>query len=142
MSTERKTRLFGIALLVLGLWPAVQIGLVARYDVSPWQLAAWGMYASPQRLPGLKLRGFSGDVMVAPFDRPYPQWLRAELMHFQRYRRALGQLYSPARVGASILERRRDLDAVRLDVTELHLNPQSAMLEERETRYSYARDGH
>ena len=47
MSTERKTRLFGIALLVLGLWPAVQIGLVARYDVSPWQLAAWGMYASP-----------------------------------------------------------------------------------------------
>ena len=120
---------------------AIQIGLVVRYDVSSWKLGGWGMYASPQRLPGLKLRGFSGGEMVAPFDRPYPQWLRAELRHFQRYRRALGQLHPPASLGASILSRRRDLDAVRLDVAELHLNPQTAVLEERETRYSYTRNG-
>ncbi len=52
MSTERKKRLFGIALVVLAVWPAVQIGLVVRYDVSSWKLGAWGMYATPQRLPG------------------------------------------------------------------------------------------
>ncbi len=141
MSTERKKRLFSIALVVLAIWPAIQIGLVVRYDVSAWKLGAWGMYATPQRLPGLKLRGFSLGQMVAPFNRPYPPWLKAEMNHFQRYRRALGQLYPPASLGALILERRSDLDAVRLDVTELHLNLQSAMVEERETRYSYTRDG-
>lgn len=141
MSTERKKRLFCVALLVLGLWPAVQIGLVLRYDVSSWKLGAWGMYASPQRLPGLKLRGFSGGVMVAPFGRPYPRWLRIELNHYQRYRRAFGQLYAPKRLGASILERRHELDAVRLDVTEVNLNRKTGMVEELESRYSYTRDG-
>ena len=141
MSTERKKRLFGLALVVLAMWPAVQIGLVLRYDVSPWKLGAWGMYSSPQQLPGLKLRGFKQGVMVAPFDRPYPKWLLVEMMHFRRYRRAMGQLYSPATLGALILERQRDLDAVRLDVVEVHLNLQTAIVEERETRYSYERDG-
>ena len=141
MRTERKRRLFGVALVVLALWPAVQIGLVLRYDVSPWKLGAWGMYSSPQRLPGLKLRGFKEGVMVVPFVRPYPKWLQVEMKHFQRYRRAMGQLYSPAKLGALIFERRRDLDALRLDVIETHLNLQTAMVEERETRYSYERDG-
>jgi len=141
LSTERKKRLFGAALILLALWPAVQIGLVLRYDVSPWKLGAWGMYASPQRLPGLKLRGFREGIMVAPFDRPYPKWLQVELKNFQSYRRAMGQLYSPDRLGALILDRRPGLDALRLDVIETHLNKQTAMVEERETRYSYKREG-
>jgi len=140
LNTERKKRFFAAGLLVLGLWPVVQMGLVVRYGVSSWKLGAWGMYASPQQLPGIKLRGFSAGEMVAPFNRPYPRWLQLELKHYQRYRRAFGQLYPPHRLGDLILEKQRDLEALRLDVTEVHLNLKTGIVEELETRYSYPRD--
>jgi len=58
-----------------------------------------------------------------------------------RYRRARGQLYPAARLGAVILARRDDPEALRSDAVALPLDPRTAMLEKWQTRYSHARDG-
>jgi hypothetical protein len=40
--------LVAVLMTCLTVWPLVQIGLCFRYDVSPWKLAGWGMYAQPR----------------------------------------------------------------------------------------------
>ena len=42
-----KRRLVIAFLIGFALWPAVHRGLVAAYDVNPWKLAGWAMYARP-----------------------------------------------------------------------------------------------
>ena len=48
MSLARKTVIVHGVLLALTAWPLVHIGLVWRYDLSPWKLAGWGMYTTPR----------------------------------------------------------------------------------------------
>lgn len=35
-------------LVALTVWPLLHIYLVKRYDLSPWKLFGWGMYATPR----------------------------------------------------------------------------------------------
>ena len=49
------------ALAVFTLWPAVQIGLSFAYDVNPWKLASWGMYAAPQIPSWLRVHVLTPD---------------------------------------------------------------------------------
>ncbi len=58
MDLRAKTRVVHTALLALAVWPAIQIGLTERWDVSPWKLAGWGMYATPRfSLVGMEIYG-------------------------------------------------------------------------------------
>jgi hypothetical protein len=58
MSATTKTRVVHAALVLLTVWPAVHLGLVARYDLSPWKLAGWGMYSAPRfGLIGMEVYG-------------------------------------------------------------------------------------
>lgn len=72
MTVARKSRIVTVALLAVALWPLVQMVLVRRYDVSPWKLAGWGMYATPRfGMIGMEIYGrssSSGDwqQLVAP----------------------------------------------------------------------------
>lgn len=43
-----KSRIVTALLAAVTVWPLVQLALVARYDVSPWKLAGWGMYSTPR----------------------------------------------------------------------------------------------
>lgn len=58
MTPQTKSRLVHAALALLLVWPAVHLGLVARYDLSPWKLAGWGMYSAPRfGLIGMEVYG-------------------------------------------------------------------------------------
>jgi hypothetical protein len=48
MSATRKATVVHAALLLLTAWPLVHLGLVRRFDLSPWKLAGWGMYSAPR----------------------------------------------------------------------------------------------
>jgi hypothetical protein len=48
MSPIQKERVVHACLAALTLWPLVHIGLVWRFDLSPWKLAGWGMYSAPR----------------------------------------------------------------------------------------------
>ena len=140
MTTNRKHRTVHLCLVALTLWPAVQIALVRTADVSSWKLAGFGMYATPQRVPGLRVHGVTGGRVHPLFRGAPPSWLADELARFRRYRRALGQLQTPDRLAQRVLDERPELDGVGFVVVELVLDPKSAMLGERETRYAYRRD--
>jgi len=61
MDAVAKGRVVRTALLAFALWPLVQMTLVWRYDVSPWKLAGWGMYAAPRfGLVGMEVYGRAG----------------------------------------------------------------------------------
>jgi len=48
MATRIRHAALGAVMAALTVWPLVQIGLCFRYDLSPWKLAGWGMYAQPR----------------------------------------------------------------------------------------------
>jgi hypothetical protein len=58
LSPSRKVAIVHAGLLLLTLWPLAQIGLSLRWDVSPWKLAGFGMYATPRfSLVGMEVYG-------------------------------------------------------------------------------------
>ena len=140
MSTRTKTRWVHGVLAVLSLWPIVHIALVKNFDLSSWKLAGFGMYAMPQRVPGLRVHGISDGRLRPLFLGEAPTWIIPELERFKRHRRALGNLHPPDRLAEAFFANEAKLDAVGLVVVELHLDPESAVLEERSTRYAYERD--
>ncbi|HZR81482.1 MAG TPA: hypothetical protein VFD92_10340 [Candidatus Binatia bacterium] len=93
MSLARKAAIVHGGLLLLTLWPAFQMALVARWDVSPWKLAGWGMYSTPR----FSLVGMEIDGRTAPggewrrLDDPSPE-LRAVAGRFLERHRWLRRL--------------------------------------------------
>lgn len=77
------------ALLVfVAVWPAVTLGLQRWWDVDPWKLMSFGMYATPPRRPAeliVRAEVLRNGVWV-------PVALDAEA--FARDRQALGELAS------------------------------------------------
>jgi hypothetical protein len=58
MSLERKTWWVHTLLVAMTVWPLLHIGLVWRFDLSPWKLGGWGMYTTPRfGLIGMELYG-------------------------------------------------------------------------------------
>mgnify|MGYP001616078877 CR=1 FL=1 len=74
MSAHAKTTVVAGALAALTLWPLVHLWLVARYDVSPWKLAGWGMYSAPRsRSLGMEVFGRpAGDGPLEHLSQPSP----------------------------------------------------------------------
>lgn len=139
MTTAGKRRLVHAALAAFTLWPALQIALVKTQGLSAWKLAGWGMYATPQRQPGLVARGITREGQLVPLARPHPAALREELARFQRWRSALGRLFAPERLARAILASQPELARVELEVVELELDARSGKLEALRTPYSYPR---
>jgi len=53
-----KSRIVHLGLALVAVWPLVHMTLVRRFDVSPWKLAGWGMYATPRfDLLGMEIYG-------------------------------------------------------------------------------------
>lgn len=139
MTTATKRRLVHAALAAFTLWPALQIALVKTQGLSSWKLAGWGMYATPQRQPGLVVRGITREGQRVPLAQPLAPALREELARFQRWRSALGRLFEPTRLARAILASEPELARVELEVIELHLDPKTAMLVARRSTHRYER---
>jgi hypothetical protein len=95
MDLRAKTRVVHGALVALAVWPAMQICLVQRWDVSPWKLAGWGMYATPRfGLIGMEIYGrTTADAAWRQLDAPSAE-LRATAGAFLESHRWLRRLAS------------------------------------------------
>jgi hypothetical protein len=111
------------------LWPLVHIALQARFDLSPWKLAGWGMYSAPRfgligmeifgRVPGSgeweKLGDPSAELQrVATAFLEHHRWLRGLA--------AAGDLVSAVRVA------RPAWDDVRVVVSYPEIDRRSGMV--------------
>ena len=83
-----RARIVYAGLALFTLWPAVHIGLVERYDSSPWKLAGWGMYSAPRfDLAGMEVygRGRDGEEFEK-LTAPTPELRDAATRFLERYR--------------------------------------------------------
>ena len=119
-------------LIGFAVWPAVHIGLVKRWDVNPWKLMGWGMYAAPQMPAELRISGVRPDgSTVSLTDVDSYAFLRARL--------GLGTLARPERLARAILDRDAALDGVTIEVDQPKVSRRSGIIEVRTTRYTYRR---
>ena len=137
MTAATKTRVVVAGLAALTAWPFVHIALCARWDVSPWKLAGWGMYATPRpRTIGMEVHG--GAAAGAPFEQltaPTPA-LQAEGAVFLERWRWLGRLAAPDRFAALVLAAHPAWNELRLELYRSHLDPDTGMVGlRRDDRY-------
>jgi hypothetical protein len=124
-----KTRLVVAGLAALTAWPAVHLALCFRYDVSPWKLAGWGMYATPRpRTIGMEVYGrTAGDATFAQLGAPSAA-LQAEGAVFLERWRWLGRLASPDRLATLVFAAHPAWDELRIEVYRSHLDPRTGMV--------------
>lgn len=126
-----KRRIVIAFLLLFAVWPAVHRSLVAGWDVNPWKLAGWAMYARPHFPPELRLyvlRG-GGERPIARLT-PWEQTLADELVE-RRY--TLGELASSDDLARALLERTRG-EGVAIELRTRFLDPDTAHIGERVER--------
>ena len=137
--TDARTRILIGALTLFTLWPAVQMTLVAVFDVNAWKLGGYGMYATPSFRPEVSVAvqraGDSGFSVVTNLA----QEQRDELTTFSRARFALGRLSRPDRLAERVFDGMPNVQSIRIRVGELRIDPRSAMLGSRESAFSYSR---
>lgn len=114
---------------VLAGWPGVTLVLQHVYDVDPWKLMSFGMYATPPRRPG--------DLEVRLSVRRAEGWsevpataLAAEVERFRQSKQALGTLAAPH----AILSRLIALP----DVLEARVQWRAPRLDRRTSQVSFA----
>ena len=126
-------------LVAFAIWPAIQLGLVAVYDVNPWKLAGWGMYSAPQLPAKVQVLCRAPDAVgVYELGSIRPE-LEPEFRRFLRMRRSLRRLVRPDRFARAVLDHYAAIEGVDVVVVQPVMNRHTGMIEERSTVYSYDR---
>lgn len=126
----------GLALLTV--WPAVQMLLVQRYELSSWKLAGWGMYAEP-RFAMLGMEVFGRADPAAPLEQltaPSPQVADAATVFLERHR-WLRRLARPDALVAAVRRDHPQWREVQVAVFRPRLNRETGMIEMTSVRYEY-----
>jgi hypothetical protein len=133
----RKKRVTLGLLLFIAAWPLVHRVLVMRFEVNPWKLGGFAMYASV--VPPLRVTVFHDTAQgVVPLDeRRLPAPVRQRLRRFRIERHALGQFRSADDTGRSILSALPELEWVVISVQRLTLDPETARMRASRKRYRY-----
>jgi len=135
-----KRRALELFLVAFAIWPLIHFGLVERYEVSPWKLAGWAMYAAPTTQVGVAV------FAVRPGRKPerlaeaaLPAPVAAEMARFVDRRRTLGRLASPDSIGRELFARRSDLAWTVVAVETRLLDRDSATIERELEKHVYHR---
>jgi hypothetical protein len=128
-------------MVVFALWPVAQITLSALYDVNPWKLAGWGMYAAPQLPAAVRVYGITADDVGLYELGTLPPDLDLELQEFLVKRHALRNMVEPDGFAQAMLRHYRAIDGVRVVVEKPVLNRRTGMIELRSMPYEYRRGG-
>lgn len=133
----KKTAVYAV-LVLLTAWPLVHLGLVARYDLSPWKLAGWGMYSAPRTGAGFQVlaRRNPGDEF-RPIAVPDAAMPTARRFHVRR--RWLGELASPAPLALEILDADPSLGEVAIMIERPFLSTETGYIEARRDVHRYRR---
>ncbi len=105
-------------LIFAAVWPCVTLWLQERFDVDPWKLMSFGMYAAPARR--------AADVELVVSVERGGAWVRvaeppAEGAEFRKWRRTLGRLTSHGALQRAVLAQSNATRA-RIEVRELRLD--------------------
>jgi hypothetical protein len=136
----RKKRAILALLLIVAVWPLLHRALVAHFDVNPWKLGGFAMYASAT--PPLKVTVFHGvtEGVVALDERLLPPSVQEQLDRFRIERHALGRLRSADGLGQTILAALPEIDWIVISIQRMTLDPKTARMISSRTRYRYPRD--
>ncbi len=119
-----------VTLMVLvALWPVVPLVLQSLWQVDPWKLMAFGMYAVPAR----RLSDYSVKVAAKQNGRWHAvdaASCQRELDDFLKWHRTFGALVGPERL-AEALRVRMHAEVVEVEVARPVLNPATAHIELR-----------
>ncbi len=136
--TAKRNALVALLAFVAG-WPLAHRGLVARYEVDPWKLGAFAMYATPN-LPVLVAAVGTSLAGTSVIDEAaLPIWIRRDLDRFRVERAALGTLRDPEDVGRMLLAARPDLTSVAILIQRSALDPETATIRVATPRFVYRR---
>ncbi len=117
----RRRRAAWAVLAFVAVWPAVTVVLQLGFDVDPWKLMAFGMYAAPARRPE--------DFAVSLTARRGATWepldLPEEENRFIRRRYTLGKLVGLGGLAQRALES-SGADEVRAELQQFRLDASTA----------------
>jgi len=140
MGTDTRKLVVYAALAVLTLWPPVHMMLVKHYQMSPWKLAGWGMYAEP-RFGTLGMEVYTRDDGSDRFEQlvaPAPA-LRADATRFLERRRWLRGLASPDRFARRIFTLHPSVAELRVEIFRPVLERTGGMVVMTSRRYEFQR---
>ncbi len=132
-----KRAIVGFVLVWAGLWPLAHRALVARYDVNPWKLSGWAMYATPKPPVVVAAFSLSEDGLAILDERRMRPRVRHALDQFRVRRHALGKLAEPNQAGAAILNNHPELTAIVIMVQTYSLDPETALMTSVLDQYAY-----
>jgi hypothetical protein len=138
LSIRAKKYVVYTGLMLLTLWPLVHVCLVKAYDVSPWKLGGWGMYAAPRpSFWGMEVfYRLEGSDEFVQLTRPSPE-VASEANAFLERHRWLRELAPPARFASVIRESDPRIEALKIVVVHPVMDPTTGMIEERRRVYAY-----
>ncbi len=138
MTVAAKTRVVHAVLVLAALWPVAQMALVVRWDLSPWKLAGWGMYAEPRfGLLGMEVYGRpAGSRDEVQLQAPGAE-LRAEATAFLESYRWLRGLAPRRRFVAAVFAEHPEWDRVRVVVSRPAMDARTGMVVMRHAEYAH-----
>ncbi len=134
-SIRRKLMLAIVAFVLL--WPVAHAGLVARYQIDPWEFFGWSMYALPAARVQVRV-----EVERAGEIRPLRAMgaMRRRVTAFARRSTALGDFAPTVSLAREILAEDSTIDAVIIVTREIVLDRASTVLVARDVRHRHERD--
>jgi hypothetical protein len=143
LSLTLKRRVLYAGLLLFTLWPLAHMYLATHFQVSPWKLAGWGMYATPRpsfvqmavfgRRPDR--REFEGLTSI-----PAPCQEQARL--FLSGERWLGQLIRPDELARSLRKQMPAFADLRIITGVPTLDRETGMIIVKQVEYEYPASKH
>jgi len=142
LTIRTKTAVVATVLATLTVWPLVHLWLVARYDISPWKLAGWGMYSAPRpRSLGMEVFGRAhADGPLEHLSQPSPAVRDAAGRFLERYR-WLRRLASPGTLAEAVGAARPAWGEVKIVVFEPDLDRASTRIVMKVRVHRYVREG-
>ncbi len=141
MTTATKRWIVRGVLTAALLWPLVHLALVARYDLSRWKLAGWGMYTEPGlKDVGMEVYGRRTANGTLEILTEIDAVLRREADEFLYDYRWLRRLTQPDSFVAAIAAARPEWQRIEVHVFRPYLDAASGIVERSQVRYLYDRD--
>ena len=134
-SSIRRRVMLAIVVFVL-VWPIAHAGLVARYQLDPWEFFGWSMYA----LPGARVQVLvevERDGEIHPL-RAMGE-MRQRVQRFARRRNALGLLVSTEPLATEIFAADSTIDAVIIVTREITLDRETTRLVGHDAQHRHER---
>lgn len=140
MQKRTKARVVGAALGLLTVWPAVHLYLCFEWELSPWKLAGWGMYAEPRLAPvGMEIYGGrDGAVPSEPLHQPAPHLRQLGAEFLERYR-WLRRLTRPDAFAAAVFAAQPQWTSLRIEISRAVLPAASGRVEWERRKLHYDR---